>query len=106
MADRDPAMAESTDQPTPPITPETWQWAFSYLRGDVQDIRTDLREVRTRIDETSQQLGARIDETHQQLGSRIDELSRRITTMFTWTIATMLTTFVAMLGAMAALIKL
>ena len=116
MTDRESAMAQTTDQPTPSFPPESWQWAFSFLREDVQDIRTDLREVRARIDETNQQLGARIDrtnqqlgaridETNQQLGDRIDELGRRMTVMFTWTLTTMLALSGLMAGLMTALIK-
>ena len=128
MTEREPIMAETTDQPTSPVTPETWQWAFSYLRQDIQEIRTDLRELRgrighpgqkpkARIRELDQQLSARIaescqkpstrvDESCRQLCARIDELSRRMTTMFTWLIATTLATSVVTMGVVAALIKL
>lgn len=110
MTDREPTMAETTDQPTPPITPESWQWAFSYLREDVQDIRTDLRELRAEIrqglSEVSQRPGDRGVETNHQVSSRLTEcdkqLLRHIDTRFTWTITTML----AIAGLMAALIKL
>ena len=95
MTEREATMAEAPDQPTPPITPESWQWAFSFLREDVQDIRTDIRELRAetrqglsevsqrlgdRIDQSSQQLNARIDETTQQLIARIDETNQRLST--------------------------
>jgi len=35
-------------QSMPPAT-ETWQWAFSYLREDIQDLRTEMRELRREV---------------------------------------------------------
>ncbi len=42
-------MAETTDQQVPTPPGEGWQWAFSYLRQDMQDLRTEIRELRTEM---------------------------------------------------------
>lgn len=81
-------MAETTDQPTPPITPESWQWAFTYLRENVQDIRADMRELRSEV------------------RTGFGEVNRRIDTRFGWTITAILAVAALMSGLMTALIKL
>lgn len=70
-------MAETTDQQVPPPPGEGWQWAFSYLRQDMQDLRTEIRELRA-------------------------EMNRRMDRTLTMTISTT----VAIGGVLAALIKL
>lgn len=69
-------------------TAETWQWAFSYLREDIQNLRStvkeDIQDLRTELRELRRELTAEIRSTR------------------TWTLTGML----AMGSILAALIKL
>ncbi|MFC1525466.1 hypothetical protein ACFL6X_01495 [Candidatus Latescibacterota bacterium] len=47
--ERGAAMAETNDQRSPVPAEPGWQWAFSYLRQDMQDLRTEIRELRAEI---------------------------------------------------------
>ena len=70
-------MTESSEQQAAVPAGEGWQWAFSYLRQDMQDLRTEIRELRA-------------------------EMNRRMDRTLTMTISTT----VAIGGVLAALIKL
>jgi len=77
-------MAETTEQqPAVPLG-EGWQWAFSYLRQDLQDLRAEMREFKAEVRE------------------QLTELNRRMDRLFTWSV----TTTLAVGGLLAALIKL
>ena len=76
-------MPEPTDQTPENVPTHSWQWAMSYLREDIQDLRNDTREIH----------------------KRIDDANRRMDTRFNWAIGTTLSTTVAILGVMAALTK-
>ena len=96
----------SNPQPAPSKPPEEFHWAVTYLREDIQDIRNEIRGVHGRIDETNRSLSERIDEKTEKINQRIDEkyelLTRRLDTRF----ALMMTTMVALVGVMVAVIKL
>ena len=77
-------MAESTDTRMTVPPDQGWQWAFSYLRQDIQDLRAEIREVRNEMRELQA------------------DLNRRLDRHFTLTITTM----VAIGGVLAALIRL
>jgi hypothetical protein len=85
----------SNPQPGPSRPPEEFHWAVTYLREDIQDIRNEIRGVHGRIDETNRSLSERIDEKYELLAKRLD-------TRF----ALMMTTMVALVGVMVAVIKL
>jgi exonuclease VII large subunit len=80
-------------QPSRPQPPAEFYWGISYLREDIQDLRqelrSELRTVHTRIDQTNQRLDEfataqsnRLDQTAKDLVQRIDgvniSLSNRI----------------------------
>ena len=77
-------MAETTDQQMHPPPGEGWQWAFSYLRQDIQDLRAEMREFRAEVRE------------------QLAEMNRRIDRHFSITITTM----IGIGAVLAALIKL
>jgi len=73
-------MAETTEQ-QPAVPPgEGWQWVLSYVRQDIQDLRMEIRDLR----------------------SQMTEMGRRFDRHFTITITTML----AIGGLLGTLIKL
>jgi CHASE3 domain sensor protein len=51
-------MAEAS---TPQPPPEQLPWGISYLREDIQDLRNEVRNIHSRIDETARYLSDRID---------------------------------------------
>lgn len=73
-------MADTSEHQMTVPPGEGWQWAFSYLRQDILDIRTELRAMRAEI---------------LEVGRRVD----RVQTVT-------ITTIVAIGGVLAALIKL
>ena len=70
-------MTDSSEQQAVAPPGEGWQWAFSFLRQDIQDLRAEIRDLRA-------------------------EMNRRLDRQFTITISTM----IAIGGMLAALIKL
>ena len=78
-------MSEPSKPQTPrPQPPEELHWGIAYLREDIQDMRHELRAVHSRIDE------------------KYELLTRRLDNRF----ALMMTTMVALVGVMVAVIKL
>lgn len=68
-------MADATRSTTSAPPPEDMHWAVSYLREDLQDIRSETRDLHKRIDNTGHELRQRIDDTTRELRERIDEVS-------------------------------
>jgi len=84
-------MAEPTEQQMGVPPGEGWQWAFSYLRQDVLDLRAEFRTLRREM-----------QEFRAEIRAEIAEMNRRIDRHFSWSVATTL----AVGGLLAALIKL
>lgn len=81
-------MAESTNQQMTVPPDQGWQWAFSYLRQDIQELRAEGREFQAEVRAEFRELRS--------------EMNRRMDRHFAVTISTL----VAIGGVLAALIKL
>ena len=71
--------ASSNPQPRP--APEELHWGISYLREDIQDLRSQIGAVHHRIDETNRSLGEQIQDLRNQVGAvhhRIDETNHSL----------------------------
>ena len=60
-------------------------WVVAYLREDIQDLRSEVREVRRsvqrldeKLDDGLERLGARIDGLRQDMGEKIDSGLERL----------------------------
>jgi len=70
-------MGESASaHPPHSMPPEEFHWVASYLREDIQDIRTEIRGVDARADARHLALYERMDEGHRVLNERIEETAR------------------------------
>ena len=106
-------MVEGTTPQSDPTSEELHR-GLSQLRGDIQDLRTQVASLHHRIDETNRSLSGRIDDARRRspsdridesirtLSGQIQELNKRVQTSFRWTMATL----VAMTGILIAVIKL
>ena len=82
-------MSDSADPPSSGPEPEV-HWAL-HLREDLRDIRSEVRGLHSRIDDTNALTNA-----------RFEALSTRLESHLRWTMMAM----IAMTGVIAALIKL
>ena len=100
-------MSEPSNPQTPsPRPPEELHWGISYLREDIQDLRQDMRHelhaVHSRIDETNQRIDEKTEKTNQRIDEKYELLTKRLDTRFTL----LMTTMVALVGVIVAVIKL
>lgn len=95
-------MAEATDQQVHPPPGEGWQWAFSYLRQDIQDLRAEMREFQAEIRAEMRELRTEMREFKAEVREQLTEMNRRIDRHFSITITTM----IGIGAVLAALIKL
>lgn len=97
-------MAEST-KPTSSQQTEEMYWALT-LREDLRDIRNELRQIHTRIDDTSASANKRTDDLSASMSTRFETLSVRMEAQFRWMIMAMIGMTGLLAGLLTALIKL
>ena len=56
----------------------------NHIRGDLSDVKSDVRALRDRIDGVDQRLGAKIDSVDTRLGGKIDDLKDELHSAKIW----------------------
>ena len=83
-------------------------WVVSYLREDIQDLRSEVREVRRsvqrldeKLDSGMERLDAKIDARVDGLDAKIDKLRREMGVQLRWIIGIVIGAILTMTGVFA-----
>jgi len=85
------------EQQTNPIRPEESHLIYTFLYQALQDVRQDVRDLHTRMDETRRETSGQIDELAKRFDSRFGKL--------TATMIAMTSVIVAAIGVMASVLR-
>ena len=96
-------MVETTETSTSRAhPPEEFHWGIAYLREDIQDLRTEIRGVHSRIEETNRRIDERFDVTNQRIDEKHESLAKRLDSRFALTVTLMM----ALAGVLVAVFKI
>jgi len=94
-------MAEKVREVRAPIREVEVPWAVSYLREDIQDLRSEVREVRRLTIESYEKLDAKIDARTDGLDAKIEGLNREMGVQLRWIIGIVIGAMLTMTGVFA-----